>query len=143
MMINISMVIGIYMLLHVFLYFCCMEKWFNCHNFLTEFVTNVTPSLEEPPHTSHTLAHVKFKSIGQILTKLLRISEGLSECEWTLVERLSASPGIIVNEFLAAGIPQLIDKGNPVLDDNHPDERSDSSSECDSKRSCTVTFTCY
>ena len=42
-----------------------------------------------------------------------------------LVEHLSSNPDIIVNGFLAAGIPQSIDKGKPVLDDN--DKASDTS----------------
>ena len=34
-----------------------------------------------------------------------------------LVEYLSENPNIIVNGFIAAGIPQSLDKGKPVIDD--------------------------
>ena len=39
-----------------------------------------------------------------------------------LVEYLSDSPRIIVNGFLAAGIPQSLDKGKPVIDEDLEDD---------------------
>ena len=47
-----------------------------------------------------------------------------------LVEYLSENPNIIVNGFLAAGIPQSLDKGKPVIDDE--DLVSDNETEQDS-----------